>query len=78
MKIREGGDGTNNFKFIRFDSNFKSANITDAADSSTNGIEFVAQVNEIIVVKDTTITPAMYYGYKYDPTSKTAITQVIL
>lgn len=45
LKIRDGGDGTNNFKFIRFDANFKTPNITDAADSSTDGIEFVSQVN---------------------------------
>lgn len=65
--VKSGGDGTNNFKFIGWDSKYQQQIVLECAGSNGTEYTFAGLVHQVLILKS--IVSGNYFGYRYDPTA---------
>ena len=63
LRVVNGADGTNNYKFIAYDNSYTDRIVKEAANSKQAYYEFVSLINQILVLKNTDSNT--FHAYKF-------------
>lgn len=78
LLLKNGGDGTNNFKITHFDATFSNPVTVEADSSSALGNNFLGFVNQFLVIETVTSSGITYHAYKFDPSSTANMPKITL